>query len=191
MFFLLLFLASCATLPYLNLTYRLPTGKSEMTGPRVALGIGDVRRARSILGAGAMEEFGSQETISFAVAEGGGPASRLGIYDYPQLFKEAFKQRLEHDGIMVASGVEPGEAEISIVIKEFFLDLVNRRWQVRMRYEARLVKNGRILVSQNINGDGERLKIFGRDQAEELVGEVFTDTVNQLNPRGLLAQSGL
>lgn len=189
--FLLLFLASCATLPYLNLTYRLPSGKSETTGRRVSLVMEDERRARSILSAGAMEEFGSSETVSLAIAEGGGPASSMGVYDYPQLVKEAFKKRLEHDGISVASGGEPAEAEVCIAIKEFFLDLVNRKWQFRMVYEARLVKNGRILASQAVNGEGERLKILGRDQAEEVVGEIFTETLNRLNPNRLFVQAGL
>jgi hypothetical protein len=189
--FLLLLMASCATLPYLNLTYRLPSGKSEMTGRRVTLAIEDERRARSILGAGAMEEFGSPETISFSIAEEGRPASSLGIYDYPQLLREAFKRRLEHDGIMVASGGEHVEAQISVVIKDLFLDLVNRTWQFRMGYEARLIKNGQILATQSVSGEGERMKIFGRDQAEEVVGEVFTDTLNKLNPRRLLVQAGL
>ncbi|MEW6666595.1 MAG: hypothetical protein AB1512_15420 [Thermodesulfobacteriota bacterium] len=192
MLFLLLFLlVSCSSLPYLNLTYRLPTGKSETSGRRIALGIEDERRARAILGAGAMEEFGSTETFSFALAEGRGAASSLGIYDYPQLVKEAFKRRLEHAGIGIVSGGERAEAEISIGIREFFLDLVNRKWHFRMAYEARLIKNGRILATQNISGEGERMKIFGRDQAEELVGEIFTDTLNQLNPRRLLDQAGL
>lgn len=188
---LLLFLASCATLPYLNLTYRLPSGKSEMTGRHVSLAVEDERRARPIMGAGALEEFGSSETVSFAIAEGGGPVSRMGIYDYPQLIKEAFRKRLEHAGITVVSGGEPAEAEISIAIREFFLDLVNRKWLFRMGYEARLVKDGRILATQNISGEGERLKLLGRDQAEEIVGEIFTDTLNQLNPRRLLVQAGL
>jgi hypothetical protein len=188
---LLVFLASCATLPYLSLTYRLPSGKSDGMGRSVSLILEDERSTTSILGTGAREEFGSSETVSFAIAEGGGPAASMGVYDYPQLIKEAFRKRLENVGIRVVSGGEPAEAEISIAVQEFFLDLVNRKWQFRMRYEARLLKNGRILASQSVNGEGERLKILGRDQAEEVVGEIFSDTLNQLNPSRLFIQAGL
>lgn len=188
---LLLFSSSCATLPYLNLTYRLPVGKPEVKGKTVSLSIQDERRSKAILGPGALDDFGSSETVSLAISEGGGPAYGMGIYDYPRVLKEAFRKRLEHAGIAVASGGETAEAEIAIAVQDFFLDLVSRRWQFRMRYEARLVKGDRVVASQNINGEGERLKILGRDQAEEVVGEVFSDTLNQLNPGRLLAQGGL
>jgi len=71
------------------------------------------------------------------------------------------------------------------------LDLVDRKWLFAMSFEARLIKEGRVLSSQTISGNAERLKIYGYGQADEVVTEVFTDTLNQFNPDRLLRLAGM
>jgi hypothetical protein len=60
-----------------------------------------------------------------------------------------------------------------------------------MAYEARLMKEGELRTKQMKSGEGERLKLLGRKEADTVVGETFTDMVNQLNVERLFQQGGI
>ncbi len=60
-----------------------------------------------------------------------------------------------------------------------------------MDYEAKLVKDRKELAKQMISGQGERLKLVGRRQADIILGEIFTDLVNKANMSRLFRQAGL
>ena len=60
-----------------------------------------------------------------------------------------------------------------------------------MAYEARLIQDGDLLAKQMISAEGERLKLIGQTQADELLSEIFTDTLNKLNLDQLFRQAGL
>jgi hypothetical protein len=107
--------------------------------------------------------------------------SLVGVFDLPSLFREAFKRRLENMGIEVLLLQDKKEPAIKIVIKDFFLDLVDRKWAVRIMYEASLIKDEKILARQTLSGEGERLRLIGSGDAEKVLGEIFTDMVNKLD----------
>ena len=56
-------------------------------------------------------------------------------------------------------------------------------------YEARLLKEDRLLAEQTISGDAERIKAFGIGDAEKVLGDIFSDSVNRLNVRKLFEQA--
>jgi hypothetical protein len=60
-----------------------------------------------------------------------------------------------------------------------------------MAYEARLSKDGKVLARQIVSGEGERMKIMGREQADIILGEVFTDLVNRVDLDRLFREAGL
>jgi hypothetical protein len=78
-----------------------------------------------------------------------------------------------------------------IVLKEMVLDLFNRKWMVSIGYEAQLVKHGKAISKQMINGQAERLKVIGRKQADMVLTELFTDVVNRLDVPRLFQKAGL
>ena len=92
-------------------------------------------------------------------------------------------------GIEVIPEREKGETELVIVLKDLLLDLIDRKWVATMEYEARLVKDQKILIKQTITGQAERLKLIGRGQADVVMGEIFTDMVNRLNVPRLFQQA--
>jgi hypothetical protein len=192
---LLLFTAilfACAPIHYLNINYRLPSKTDGLKGRKVFLGIEDSRSIKNIIGDGARKEYEKfSGNISFSLAKGDDPGFKIGVYEVPSLFKEAFKNRLENLGMEVLPNGERGAAGLVIVLKEFILDLQNRKWQVRMGYEARLIKDGKLLSKQTISAQGERLKLFGREQADTVTGEIFSDLVNRLDVEGLFRQAGM
>lgn len=192
LFLLLSLMCSCASMPYLNVTYRLPPGMDAMKGKTVCIDVEDARGVNAFLGVGARNEFdGSSGSLSLAVARRQDAGVKIGVYEVPLLVKEAFKRKLQESGIEVITERTAGQVELSILLKDFLLDLVDRRWQFRMSCEIRLIRNGSILSWQKVSGQAERLKLIGREQADQVVGEVFTDTMNQLDVERLFQQANL
>ncbi|MBW1667174.1 MAG: hypothetical protein JRI79_12055 [Deltaproteobacteria bacterium] len=192
-FFCMVALAfSCAPVPYLNVNYTLPVEESPLKGKDIRLVIEDSRRDKMILGPGARKEFpGFLGDISFSVAREPGAGFRIGVFKLSSVYRQAFEQRLKRSGIVVVPEKGKEAPELRIVIQTFFLDLVGRKWKCRVAYEARLIKDGHVLAKQMISGEAERVKLVGRREADKVIGELFTDTVNQLNLTQLFRQANL
>jgi hypothetical protein len=184
-------LLSCSPIPYLQLEYRLPTKSEMLQGKRVYVTVEDTRTHKDIIGEGAREEFENfSGNVSFSVAHTSGPGTVVGIYDVASLFKEAFIRRLQNEGVEVAPGAQRGTLQLTIVLQRFLLDLTDREWTLKMAYELKLSRDGNVLSRQLVSGDGERLKLIGRDQADVLAGEVFTDLVNRADLNRLFREAG-
>jgi len=104
---------------------------------------------------------------------------------------ETFKRKLARSGVKVLSDKTAGIPSLVIVLKAFSLDLVGREWLAKMSYEARLTGEKNAVATQFVNGQAERYKVIGRDSADALMGEIFTDMVNSLNLSRLFEQAGL
>ena len=78
---------------------------------------------------------------------------------------------------------------MAIILKEFLLDLIDRKWTVTAAYEARLVKDKKVLAKQTITSRGERVKLVGRRQADTVLSEIFTEMINRLDVKRLLEQA--
>ena len=182
-------MTACATIPELKVNYQLPPRSDQFKGKKVFLAFDDARTSKKLFGPGAQEEFqGFTGNISFSVARYNEPGFKIGAFDLPGLFQQGFKRRLENLGMEVLSEPAPGVSELLIVLNEFELDLVSRKWVARMNYEARLIKEGKVLATQTISGQAERLKLLGRGGADTAVGEIFTDMVNRLDVARLFEQ---
>src|SRR4030042_524072 len=105
--------------------------------------------------------------------------------------KEVFRLRIENEGFEIVPEKKASQVELVFVLQEFSLDLVDRTWKVRLGYEARLVKNGAVLSKQFANGEAERQKIMGTEQADAVVGDLFVDVMNRLNVEKLFREPGL
>lgn len=183
---------SCAKIPMLNATYRLPLEADLLRGKTLFLALEDMRKEKDFIGQGAKEDFqGFPGNISFSLARGNDPGFKIGPYSPPSLLQEAFKRRLENAGAKVLSESEGAKVGLVIVVKEFYLDLADRKWKVYMDYEGKLVKGGKVVSSQSINGQAERLKLLGTGEADKVMGEILTDMVNRLNIRRLFEQAEL
>jgi len=188
----LMIIFACSSMPEINITYRIPEKSDDLKGIKVLLVFKDARRTEDILGIGAREEYKYfSGNISFSLARGKEQGFKIGIYDVPVLFMEGFKRGLENRGVKVVSAKRAGQIELLIVLNEFFLDLIDKKWVVTMEYEARLLKEGKVLAKQLINGRAERAKIIGRGQVDTVMGEIFTDMVNKMDLSRLYKQAGV
>lgn len=183
---------SCTSIPRLNVSYQLPSSSAQRVGPPVFLSVQDKRANQETFGMGARREFGGPEaSITLTTRSGEGEGQNFGIVDIPLLLRETFQRRLEKAGLDVLPEKRSRDLEITILLRTFSLDLVGRKWLFEMSYEAQLSKDGRVVSTQTISGKGERMKIYGYKQADDVVTEVFTDTLNQFDAARLLKQGGL
>jgi len=186
-----LLMVSCASIPELQVLYKLPPPSKQLKGRLVVLTVDDERASKTVLGKGAKEEFkGFSGNISLSVADYNDKELKVGIFNAPDLMREAFKRKLENLGVGVLPEKTLGKLELVIVLKEFSLDVVGREWVAKMSYEARLTTPKGAVATQFVNGQAERYKLFGRDSADTLMGEIFTDMVNALDLARLFKQAG-
>jgi len=189
-FFVLVVLTSCATIPELTVNYGLPPKADELKGKKIFLSLVDNRAGKDILGGGARKEFKNfSGNISLSLARGKDEGFKVGLYDLSSLFMEIFKLRLQNLGAEVVPERKKGDVEVAIVLKEFLLDLIDRKWTVTVSYEARLVKNKKVLAKQTISSQGERVKLVGRRQADTILSEIFTEMINKLDAKRFLEQA--
>lgn len=190
---ILLSMVSCATtIPELQVAYTLPPLSDQLKGRAITLTIEDRRTDTSIIGRGAQNEFeGFSNSVSLSVAGPDRKGSSVGIFQAPGLMREAFKRKLERSGVKVLTDKTSGAPNLVIVLKAFSLDLVGRNWLAKMSYEARLTGEKGGVATQFVNGEAERYKIIGRESADTLMGEIFSDMVNSLKVARLFEQAGL
>jgi hypothetical protein len=192
MILVLMAVTACTTIPELKVTYQLPMRSEALKGKKVFVGFEDARKSKDLIGKGAQAQYKNfSGNITLFFARGDDEGFKIGVYYVPALFKEVFKERLEHLGAEVVSEKKESEVEMMIVLKDLLLDLVGRDWVVRMDYEARLTKQEKMLASQTISGQAERLKVLGRRDADKVMGEIFSDVVNRLDVPRLFQQAGL
>lgn len=188
----LFFTQACSSIAYIQLNDRLPAKANALEGRKVFLAVEDERKTKEFAGRGVKREFDSfSETLSYSVKKGTEPPLKLGLYDAPSLVKEAFRLRIENEGVEIVPEKKASQVELVFVLQEFSLDLIDRTWKVRLGYEARLVKNGAVLSKQFATGEAERLKIIGTEQADAVVGDLFADVMNRLNVAKLFRDAGL
>ena len=188
----LISIISCSSIPYLEVDYQLPRRSDILQGVQVVYEFDDARRTRDVLGKGAKEDFENfSGNIFFSVARYNEPGFRIGLYKPSAIVKDGFKRRLENIGLQLVQDPYNEKPRLLIVLNEFVLDLVDRKWEVKMSYEARLLQNGKVLAVQTISGKNMRLKIVGRGGADTILGETFTDMVNKLDIEKLFRQADL
>lgn len=182
----LLLSAGCASTSYIEVTYQLPS-PAQAIGPKtVFLQVVDQRTTPTIAGPNAQKKLEYFTGLfSLYVANEGQKAELVGAFDLAQLFKEALKRRLESEGVTVLDKPNANQPNLEIQLQKFVLDRDGKNWKADLAYKAVTSKADRVLTNQNVSGSAERLKIVGTRDAEKLLGEIFSDMVNKLDPEKL------
>jgi hypothetical protein len=179
--------SACASKNFLTIKYQLPPQPAERKEMRVALAVKDIRENPSIATKSArmaLKNFTGH--FALIVTQENTNDKLVGAFSLDSMIKEIFKHRLENAGIVVAAEEDPATPLVEIVLKEFKLDLQNRKWIITMNYQANLVKEDIIVTGQTITGSAERLRVVGSKDAEIIVGELVTEVANKLNLNDLL-----
>lgn len=179
--------SACASKNFLTVKYQLPPQAVERKEMRVALAVKDIRENPGIATKSAkMALKNFTEHFALIVAQENKNDRLVGAFSLSSMIREIFKHRLENAGVGVAAEEDPSTPLVEIVLKEFKIDLQNRKWIITMNYQANLVKQDRIVAGQTITGTAERMRVVGSKDAEIIVGELVTDVANKLNVKELL-----
>ena len=177
------FLSSfCASKNFLTVNYQLPTESVDLPDNRVALRVKDIREDTRIVTQSAKKAL-KNFTGHFAliVAQKNQKDTLVGAFSLDSMVREIFYQRLKNAGVQVVTEEDLGVPIVEIVLKEFKLDLVNRKWVITMSYQANLIKENRVVGGETITGSAERLRVISGKNAELIIGELVSDVVNRLN----------
>jgi hypothetical protein len=183
--------AACATVQEVKVSYRLPEPGSALEGRKVYIDFQDEREAPEILTPAAREEYTYHSgNVDLSVSRDGEPTVE-GLKDVPSLFRDVFAMRIRRLGGEVVPLERSADVSLTVALETFSLDLQERTWKAWMAYELLVSLDERIRARQEITGEAERVKIFGLKQADELMGDLFTDVVNRPDLAELFAKAGL
>ena len=188
----LVFTFACSSIPLLKVNYRLPPPSEELKGMKASLEVLDARSPKVFLGKGTEKEFENfPGDISFSVARYDEPGFKIGLYSPVSMVREGIRRRMENEGLDVLPERTPDAPEVQIALREFSVELVDRKWLVRMDYEARLKGIGKAVSTQAISGQAERFKLVGSGEAGITIEEIFSDMINRLDLMMLFKGAGL
>lgn len=187
---LLIMTGSCSSKPFLIVHYQLPETSDALAGKDISLRVSDIRGDKAFLSGSAQKSLRKfNDTFSLVVQQADGSGNLLGIYEIDALLTEVFKKKLKNMGLQVTSPADQAEYGLEIKLKEFKLDLVDRKWIINMNYQAGLVKNRNLRAMESISGSAERMKVISESDAEKVLGELLTDMVNKLDLAKLFQQA--
>jgi hypothetical protein len=184
--------AACASSSVMNVQYQLPAIAGGPIPRSVVIVFEDARKNSAFLTPYAREELeGFSDVYALTVSRPGRGTELKGAYRLAPLFTEILRYRLEDSGMKVVPAGARADAEFNLVLNEFRLDFGDRKWSTTIAYEARLLRNGALLSMQAINGSAERMMFFKKEDAEKVVGDLVSDTINQMDLAGLFKRAGL
>jgi hypothetical protein len=172
----------CAAKNFLTVNYQLPAESVELNDTRVVLTVKDIRADTRIVTPSAKKELKSfTGHFALIVAQKNKEDRLVGAFSLSSMIREIFYQRLKNAGLQVVTEEDIGVPTVEIVLKEFKLDLANRKWFITMNYQANLIKQNRVVAGEKITGSAERLRVISGKNAEIIIGELVSDVVNRLN----------
>lgn len=173
---------NCTSKNYLVVHYQLPSETLTAKEAQVSLIVKDQRVEQAMVTKSAKLALKDFEGNFALIVAGDHKNERLmGAFSLSSMMKTIFKQRFENAGIRVAPETESQPTVVEIILKEFKLDLVKRKWMVQITYQANLLQQNRFQGGKTISGSAERLRVVGSKDAEMVIGELITDAVNRLN----------
>jgi len=188
----LLLVAACAAVQDVRVSYRLPEPGSALDGRRVFIDFQDDREDRDILSPAAREAYRYHSgNVALFVSRGEEEPSPEGLKSVPALFRDVLSMRVRRLGGEVVPLERKADAALVLVLEAFSLDLEDRTWKGRVAYELRVIRGDRVRASQEVAGEAERVRILGLEQADQLMGELFTDVVNRPDLDELFRKAGL
>jgi hypothetical protein len=182
---------SCAAKPILRIEYQLPPVSDTLSGIITAVEVEDQREDQALLDQDAKHELRNfSNDISFSVSPGDEVMS-IGVFDLSSIVKTTLEKRLENMGATIVLSPGPEDPVVKIILQHLQLTYAERTWAARVQYEAQLLKDNKILAREIMDGSGERMKIIGRTEADRVMTDTYTDTINQLHIEDLFRRGGV
>ena len=180
--------AACSHKAVFQVNYLLPQAAATYADKQVYVTASDGRSSEQILTPGASKELPDFSGLfSLVVLKSDGIGDLVGAYEVIALIKALCEQRMKASAVTLSDSPQTAANRIEIVLKDFTLDYAERKWVALMRYEAIATSHDGTTRRQMVSGSAERVKLWGRSEAEKLVGELASDVINKLDLEKLLA----
>lgn len=189
--FLMLAFGCAAPTTFLTVDYRVPGASGMLHGQGVRLEVTDARSDPAVLtppAAARIQGFKGRFHLLWQTGEE--EKRSAGFHGLSNLFRTAFEKRLALLGVAVAPAADTGAPLLTVTVREFRVDLAQRRWTAALGYDAELSLADGTRITETVAGSAERLRIYGRKGVDELLGEIFSETVNRLDIRKLFVKAG-
>lgn len=185
-------LMACATpQTYLTVGFRVPVATGELAGQNVRLAVTDDRTRPDVLSPAAAGKLaGFRDRYQLIWMAGDEDRRPGGYHNLANLFRAAFERRLLQLGVAAVPGSKPEVPVLAVSIREFWVDLADRRWVAGIGYEAALSLADGTRVSETITGSAERMRIVGREGLDELLADIFSTLINRADIRRLFEKAG-
>ena len=180
-------ISACSHKPVFQVNYLLPQAAAPYADKQVYVTASDGRSSEQFLTPGASKELPDFSGLfSLVVLKSDGIGDLVGAYEVIALMKALCEERMKASAVALSDRPQAAATRVEIVLKDFTLDYAERKWVARMRYEAIASSPDGTTRRQMVSGSAERVKLWGRSEAEKLVGELASDVINKLELERLL-----
>ena len=186
---LLVFLC-CSPRISLLVDYLVPDTSNHLEGQQVCLEVKDVRADTHLFTATAIQDFdGFKDRYDLTLVTPNKARISVGEKNLQGLFSEAIKKRLESLGAVVTTTGRKDLPLFQVLIRDFKIDLQDRKWLSSASYEANLSIDNQLVARELVTGSAERIKILGSKGADTTLSDIFTEMINRLNIVKLFQQA--
>jgi len=187
----LLFLGACTKPYHFYVKYDRPESSTPLIDQTVYLQIIDDRTNKLFLSENASKEFDRWDRSFALYHTEKKPKGDVETHQMVGLIEAVMQQRLETAGIAVLKEKKDETPVLTLNLKKIELMLKGRTWVSDIRYEAKLTQDNLKVGKEQVSAQAERTKVMGRSAGERLLGDILTDSINQLNLEKLFNNAGL
>ena len=175
----------------LHIHYRIPIKAPSLKGITIDVAAHtELKMPMAIEGRGRNYLADTIDTYGLYVQRlGTHQVEKVGAYDLAGLFGSAFTQRLRFLGADVVPQQRKSLLALQLNIQRFSLKLEQGQWRAEIRYTGTLTKNKTVVRQETVHGRDVRKNVLGSADANRLLGDLFTQVVNQLDLAEPLADS--
>ncbi len=188
----LLFIEGCAGRAYLIVDYTVTPRSQYLKGQSVVIEVEDLRKNKAVMEPRALRAFPDfQNRYGLAWIMPNRQRILAGEHDLSDLFKQAFKKRLERLGASVVQDMDPSIPVFKVSMNSVRIKLIGVKWYATVSCTAGLVVNERRVAGETVTGNAERVRVIGRKGADVVLSNIFTDVVNRIDVVKLFQQANL
>ena len=183
--------AACAKPYHFYVKYDLPDPAVALKDQKVFLQVLDGLESEDFLSQKARNEFNKWDGRFALYHTPKKPKGDIETYPINGLIEAAMKKRLESMGIAVVEEKMEDVPLFEVTLNKFFLDLNDRTWVSDFSYEVKLTRDNLKTGREAVSGQAQRTKVMGRGAGEVLVGDIFSESINELKIGKLFKNAGI
>jgi hypothetical protein len=167
----------------LHINYLVPLKAPSLKGRVLELVVLNKRSGPMLIAGDARSYFPKviDKYALYVRRQGTHSVERIGESDLTGLFRSAFTQRLRFLGADALDTKRKGTPVLTLAIEQFSLQLEDSQWKALIKYKATIKQYQLTIIEETVKGRADRRNVLGSADANRLMGNLFTQVVNQLD----------